>query len=418
MLDKQKESEERRLKDMIRFREAPIAKFNEGEDIENYLTTFERVAQTYEWPVDTWVIKLIPHLTGKAQAAYAAMDITESKNYGRVKEAILKRFDITDETYRQRFRAIKKMPNESYGEVYVRLKDMFNKWAKPGSKNVDQLAEILVMEQLVGIMPTGVQIWVKEHRPDTGTKAASLADDYFDARKGLPAQSKNFGKNQGSRPTGAYRNEKDRGSNSNTEGKDSSKSTDTKSEFQSDTRPPLICRRCKKPGHIERFCRAEKKTYLTEKIDRELVPQSYECRGLVDGRETDVLLDSGCDMTLVHSELVDKQNVNQHKEAQVTYRCVHDHWKSYPTALVNIRVGEEDHRVLVGVSQNLPKGVILGRDFPNFGGLLKLRERVDGRKDSMVMTRAQVRKERDREKMEARAEIDCGVVPRKVEDIP
>jgi hypothetical protein len=43
----------------------------------------------------------------------------------------------------------------------------------------------------------------------------------------------------------------------------------------------------------------------------------------------------------------------------------------------------------VGVSDNLPKGVILGRDFPNFALLLKSRDRVDdGKKDSLVMVRA------------------------------
>jgi hypothetical protein len=34
---------------MIIIPDAPIAKLNEGNDIDNYRTTFERVAQTYEW---------------------------------------------------------------------------------------------------------------------------------------------------------------------------------------------------------------------------------------------------------------------------------------------------------------------------------------------------------------------------------
>lgn len=35
--------------------------------------------------------------------------------------------------------------------------------------------------------------------------------------------------------------------------------------------------------------------------------------GLIDGSNVEMLLDSGCDMTLVHSDLVDPEKVN-HKE--------------------------------------------------------------------------------------------------------
>ncbi|XP_071949117.1 uncharacterized protein [Antedon mediterranea] len=39
-------------------------------------------------------------------------------------------------------------------------------------------------------MPTGVQIWVKEHKPDSGLNAAELADNYFQARKGIDFEKK------------------------------------------------------------------------------------------------------------------------------------------------------------------------------------------------------------------------------------
>jgi len=45
-----------------------------------------------------------------------------------VKEAILKRYDIHEETYRQRFHKAVKKDEESYAELGVRLTDTFNKW--------------------------------------------------------------------------------------------------------------------------------------------------------------------------------------------------------------------------------------------------------------------------------------------------
>ena len=49
-------------------------------------------------------MKLAPQLTGKAQQAYAAMKMENGGRYDKFKEAILQRYDISEETYRQRFR--------------------------------------------------------------------------------------------------------------------------------------------------------------------------------------------------------------------------------------------------------------------------------------------------------------------------
>ena len=47
-----------------------IPTFREGEDIEVYLTTFERLAEANEWPREVWAARLAAVLTGKARQAY------------------------------------------------------------------------------------------------------------------------------------------------------------------------------------------------------------------------------------------------------------------------------------------------------------------------------------------------------------
>ena len=51
-----------------------------------------------------WVYRLAPHLTGKAQQAYAAMSTEDASTYEEVKAVVLRRYDNSTETYRQRFR--------------------------------------------------------------------------------------------------------------------------------------------------------------------------------------------------------------------------------------------------------------------------------------------------------------------------
>ncbi|XP_071941924.1 uncharacterized protein [Antedon mediterranea] len=412
LMDKQKDSEEKRLKDIMRLKEVQIAKLSDSDDIENYLTTFERIAKTYEWRKEHWVVKLIPHLTGKARAAYASLPVTESNQYDIVKKAILQRYDITEETYRQRFRSIKKKSEESYREMYVRLKDLFTKWARPADKSKDNLAEIVILEQLIDIMPTGVQIWVKEHKPDSGLNAAELADNYFQARKGIDFEKKFQNRKH------EHRNNQEKTVKGTPEvdSKGNNNPPDNFQKSQSDARQPLVCRRCKKVGHIERFCRS-KDGFLSTKTDTVSKPCTpYTCRGLVEGCDCEILIDSGCDMTLVHSDLVAAKKINCAEQAKITCRCVHDHVQAYPTAFVNIKVNNEDHNLLVGVCSDLPRDVILGRDFPKFGDLLGKGDKNHDR-HSFVATRDHARKEKLREENELNSEKASGVISRQLDDV-
>ena len=52
---------------------AAVPKLAEGDDVEQYLTTFERLATAYRWPPADWAVFLVPYLTGRARSAYVAM---------------------------------------------------------------------------------------------------------------------------------------------------------------------------------------------------------------------------------------------------------------------------------------------------------------------------------------------------------
>ena len=86
--------------------------------------------RAYEIKPERWAFKLATQLTGKAQQAYAALPAEEAGDYTKVKLAILRRYDISEETYRQRFRAAKKAEGESYRELVARLQDLEQKWTR------------------------------------------------------------------------------------------------------------------------------------------------------------------------------------------------------------------------------------------------------------------------------------------------
>ena len=81
-----------------------LTKLTDGEDIEAFLKTFERLMEAYEVPKECWAYQLAPQLTGKAQQAYAAVSSDSAKKYDDMKTAILRRYNINEETYLAQFR--------------------------------------------------------------------------------------------------------------------------------------------------------------------------------------------------------------------------------------------------------------------------------------------------------------------------
>lgn len=162
-----------------------LSRFVEGDDIEAFLTTFERLMHMYHVEERRWVAHLAPQLSGRAQQAYAAMHTEDALVYSEVKKAILRRYDINEETYRQRFRAARRKEGEPYIELATRMADLFGKWTADCT-TVEALSEKLLIEQLLNNMPADLRVWLSDKKPSTSKEAGRLADDYVLARKRNP----------------------------------------------------------------------------------------------------------------------------------------------------------------------------------------------------------------------------------------
>ena len=133
---------------------------------------FERLMAAYSVPRAKWIFKLAPQM---AQQAYAALTTEDALSYDAVKAAILRRYDVTEETYHQRFRAAARSNEESHRDLSIRLGDLANKW----------LRGVNTVEQLLNTLTPAVRVWpwVKERKPKTALEAGQLADDYTEARR-------------------------------------------------------------------------------------------------------------------------------------------------------------------------------------------------------------------------------------------
>ena len=67
---------------------------------------------------------MAPQLTGKAHQAYTALSSDSAKRYEDVKTAILRRYNINEETYQTRFRATKRKDGECHVELVIWMSDL------------------------------------------------------------------------------------------------------------------------------------------------------------------------------------------------------------------------------------------------------------------------------------------------------
>lgn len=98
--------------------------FQQGEDIENYLWLFEHLDRTWRWPEEEWSYHLVPLLTRQALEAYLAMDEEQTEVYDDLKGGVAGEFNISPETYLQRFRSPTVPAGESPNETYHQLKNL------------------------------------------------------------------------------------------------------------------------------------------------------------------------------------------------------------------------------------------------------------------------------------------------------
>ena len=107
-----------------------------GDDIEAYLTTFERMMCAYGIAKERRPFKLAPQL------AYAALSPEAAKDYDEVKAAILRQYNISEEMYCQRFQSIREKHPET------RLTDLATRWTREcGSK--EEILDLIIKEQLL-----------------------------------------------------------------------------------------------------------------------------------------------------------------------------------------------------------------------------------------------------------------------------
>ena len=227
-----------------------VPPFQEKE-VDKYFAHFEKVADSLNWPKESWVLLLQSVLVGKAQEIYGSLSVEQSSNYEHVKETILKAYELVPEAYRQKFRNYLKYDSKTHVEFAREKENLFNRWchSKEIGQDFKKLKQMVLLEEFKDKVRPDIRSHLDEQKVEELEKAAIMADDYalthkMSSKSGNPQQKRYHG--SGNREN-MSRNMDDR--------KRQGKSTENVG-LVSKVEPskPISCGHCGKPGHIITNC--------------------------------------------------------------------------------------------------------------------------------------------------------------------
>ena len=156
-----------------------VPPFQEKE-VDKYFAHFEKIADSLNWPKESWVLLLQSVLVGKAQEIYGSLSVEQSSNYEHVKEAIIKAYELVPEAYRQKFRNYLKYDSKTHVEFAREKENLFNRWchSKEIAQDFNKLKQMVLLEEFKDKVRPDIRSHLDEQKVEELEKAAIMADDY------------------------------------------------------------------------------------------------------------------------------------------------------------------------------------------------------------------------------------------------
>ncbi|XP_062590636.1 uncharacterized protein LOC134252230 [Saccostrea cucullata] len=162
-----------------------IPPFDENKDeIDSYLRRFERFATAMNWEKPLWSTHLSALLKGRALDVYALMSTSKVSDYDELKAALLRRYEMTEDGFKKKFRSCRPEVGETFSQFTVRLASYLTRWVEMSkiTCSFEALFDLMLRDQMLHVCNFELAVFLKQNVPKTVDQMSMLADQFREAR--------------------------------------------------------------------------------------------------------------------------------------------------------------------------------------------------------------------------------------------
>ncbi|XP_076445528.1 uncharacterized protein LOC143283241 [Babylonia areolata] len=163
-----------------------LTPFDGKDDLDSFLSHFERVALLNRWKRESWAARLVTLLQGRARDACLRLSETEIRDYDSLKAALLRVFLLDADSYRKKFRSMRKQAEETFEQFLDRLKTCLSRWCTASGRDenqVEDVKDLFLQEQFFAILTPELVTEIRKEEPRRVENVARIATKVARARK-------------------------------------------------------------------------------------------------------------------------------------------------------------------------------------------------------------------------------------------
>ena len=146
------ELEKQKSEKLAHARDPKLPYFEESKDkMDSYLLRFEKYATANKWDKNVWAAYLSALLKGRALDVYDRLSTEDAADYDKLKDALLKNFDMTERGFRKKFRYSRPERSETFIQFSSRLCSYLNKWLTMAKveKSFEAVCDFMARDQFL-----------------------------------------------------------------------------------------------------------------------------------------------------------------------------------------------------------------------------------------------------------------------------
>ena len=162
--------------------------FEESKDkMDSYLSRFEKYAVANKWDRSIWAAYLSALLKGRALEVYDRLSVADANDYEKLKDALLKNFDMTERGFRKKFRNDRPERSETFIQLGSRLPSYLDKWLNMAKieNTFEAICDFMARDQFLESCSRELYVHLKPKTLKNLDEMAKEADLFAEARVGV-----------------------------------------------------------------------------------------------------------------------------------------------------------------------------------------------------------------------------------------